>query len=177
MFVHFKRMLSLTRGERGLVMAYAGVAAVSAGITSLIMSSLVGQNIAISESVLFSYWGILAGAGAAALAMYMLRDWFGQPGLSGMVSAIFGSFVVAFVAASIAGTLIAPFSGTVMGPILLTAAFFSRPELAIVWVGVAILAHYLLVVWNNERSLSKRPAIWQLSRLTRLSLYRRQTGP
>lgn len=176
MFVHFKKMLSLTRGERGLVMAYAGVAAVAAGITSLVLSSLVGQNAIISESVLFIYWGITAGGVSAAVALYMLREWLGQPGISGLISAVFGSLFVAFVAASIAGTLIAPFSGTVMGPILLTVAFMSRPELAFVWVAVAVLAHYLLVVWNNERSLTKRPAILQLSRLTQLCLYRRQTS-
>ncbi|WP_296425184.1 hypothetical protein [Yoonia sp.] len=171
---------TLTRGERALVMAYAMVIAMSAGITILVMSALEGENAIPPEPTFYDNWAIIAGGCAAGLAFFLARSWMGRAGVAGVVRAAFGAVIIAFAAAVIAGTLIAPFMGTIFGPFLLAAAFLAKPWLAVAWVAVAMAGHFLLVVWSGEKtsgnSRMDQSAVSQLSRLSQMNLYRNTHG-
>lgn len=167
MWARLAKAMQLTRGERGLAMAYGTVTAVAAGITALIMSSLEGApHLALNAS-----WGGVVGGLSAGVALFLLRDQMGRAGAVGLLRAVFGCVMVAVLTALIAGTLIAPFFGAVMGPALLLAAFVSEPILAAAWFVTAMGVHFLLLIWTNERSETKNRALSQLSSLSQMNLY------
>lgn len=174
MWARISKTIHLSRGERGRAMAYAGLMAVSAGITLKIMSSLEGANAIPPEPTYYDNWAVIAGALSAGISLFLLRKWMGQPGVVGLLRASLGGLMIAFLAAFIAGTLIAPIQGSIMGPALLIVTFMSHAWLAVAWMTVALAAHFLLIVWANERAMIDHRAVSQLSRLSQLNLYGRR---
>lgn len=170
----FIRKASLSRGERAVIMAYAAMMAVAAGMTIMIMSSLAGNSALPPEPTLVDNWAVIAGGLAGGAALFLLRGWMGKAGFLGMLRAVAGSLMIAFVASFVAGTLIAPLAGTVMGPLLLLAVFLSQPLLVVTWCGVGIIAHLLLIVRRQDLMSRDDRAISQLSQLSQLNLYRRK---
>ena len=155
-------------------MAYAGVMAVAGGVTIMIISGLEGTTAIPPESALYDSWATVAGAFSGAISLFLMRKWMGRPGYIGFARALLGAVMVAFLAAFIAGSVIAPLDGTVMGPALLLTVFVRSPWLLIAWMTVGLAAHFLLVVWTNERSLSNQRAVMQLSRLSQFNFYGRR---
>ena len=174
MLARICRTFYLTRGERAVAMAYAGVMAVAGGITIMIMSGLDGANAISSEPTFHQSWATIAGAFSGGISLFLLRKWMGRRGYTGIARAVLGAMMVAFLSAFIAGSLIAPLDGTVMGPALLLTVFVRSPWLLIAWMTIGLSAHFLLMVWTNERSWSNQRAVMQLSRLSQLNFYGRR---
>ena len=178
MWARITKTIHLTRGEKALVLAYAAIAAMSAGVTLLVMSGVTGEHAIPPEPTWYDNWAVLSGAIGGGVSLYLARNWMGLGGALGHARAAIGMVVVAFLAAMVAGTLILPFYGTVVGPFLMITEMVARPWVAIAWAAVAAGAHYLMTIWSDERAwgygrgAEERGAVSQLSRLSQVNLYR-----
>ena len=178
MLARFTKSIYLTKGEKALVLAYAAVIAMTAGITMMIMSGLEGPSAIPDEPTLYVFWAIFSGALSGGVALYLARGWMGKLGAMGVARAFVGSVAVALIAAVIAGTLVFPLYGTFYAPVLMITAFITKPWLAFAWFAVTIGAHYMMIVLSEERAFgtgrsAKRSATERLSTLSRAQLYHR----
>lgn len=173
------RLTSMTKGEKARIYAFATVMAMSAGFTVLIMAGVEGSAGLVSNPSLYTYWVIGAGAVGGGVGLYLARGWMGQAHAMGWARAIVGSFAVALIASVVAGTLILPLYGTAYAPVMMATAVIAAPWLGVIWFGVLLGAHYLMITRTQEIALSKvsaekQVASYQLSSLTRANFYERK---
>lgn len=151
MFADLKRMLLLTEGERGLFLAYVGVAVFGAGLAHTVVNNLGGQDEILRRLSAYDFWMILSGALGADAGLYAARDRFGQAGLIGVRDAIIGGVTATLVATVVAGTLALPGFGTMFGPFAAGVAFWKSPLLLAFWCTMLLSAHLLFAKWRQER--------------------------
>lgn len=172
MLSRLKDRIYITKGERSLVIAYAAVMAMAAGLAMIVMGSIDPANAAAQM-----LWVVFCGAVSGAAALFIARGWLGGQGALGIARAIVGCLVIAFLASVIAGTLIRPLYGTFYAPVVVVNALIDNPWLGVTWVGVLFGAHYLFGRYVEEQSLGlgrePRRASAELSRLSQQNLYRR----
>ena len=175
MLSRFLRMLHLTKGERALATAYAGVSATSAGIMMFVMAGVKGGQLQSVYPAGYEIWIIMAGAISGAIALYLTRGWMGLSGGLGIARALFGGCATALIASLIGGTLIVPVYGTFFAPIMVVAAFGLKPWLAVAWFAVILAAHGLLMRRLSELReaalAADDSAIGQLSPMSQANLY------
>lgn len=171
--------MQITKGEKAYVLAFAAAIAVSAGLTSFIMSGLEGPAAMPAEASAYALWIVGAGGLSGFFALFAARGYMGGAGVLGFLRAIVGSAAAGVIAAAIAGTLIMPVYGTFYAPVVVASEFAAKPWLAIAWFVVMIAAHFLMKIqaeeraWGYTRDTSRRSVSSQLSSLTRAQLYRR----
>ena len=164
--------LHLSRGQKAIFFAYAAVMAVGSGIGLKIMAAMEGENAIPPEPTLVDNWIVIACGIAAGAALYLAQGWLGGRGVLGLARALVAMVLVTFVAALIAGTLVAPFYGTLAAPFVLLSEFISAPLLAAAWIGVLFCAHLLCVIRRDELDWDQtHSAVSQLSQLSQASLY------
>lgn len=172
------KSLTLSRGEKASILAYAAVVAISAGMTIFVMSGVEGDNLIWGDQSWFSAWVIVAGAVSGGIALALAHGWMGLDGAFGVLRAFVGSIAIAIMGSMIAGLLINPLLGVVYGPVLLVTEFIESPWLVAAWIIVSMGAHALQVVARRHeytpaaRRGSER-AVSHLSRLSQENLYRR----
>ncbi|SFR43225.1 hypothetical protein SAMN04488005_1878 [Yoonia tamlensis] len=174
----FGQVFNPSRSAKALATAYAAIGATSAGMTYLLTSH--GGNVDVLARSLFGTDAglVMVGGLSGIIALHISRRWLGLSGWVGGARAIFGGCVMALVAAMIAGTLIAPLSGTFFAPIMVIAAFGMKPWLAVAWGLVVLMVHVLLVRRANDMrrmtQLADIAAVSQLSALSQAQFYRKR---
>ena len=181
MFERLVKSIYLTKGEKAFALACAGVIAMTAGITMLIMSGVEGQSAIQAESSWYALWIVFAGALGGGVALFATRGWLGQSGALGLARAVVGSIALGFIAAIVAGTLILPLFGTFYAPFMLVTEFIDKPWLAVAWFVVLIGAHYMMNVLVEERAQGDglgvdSRATSQLSKISQANLYQRSSS-
>jgi len=108
MLPNLSKMLHLTRGQKSVIVAYAAVMAIAAGIAIMIMSAADGVYAVPAEPTWFDIWVIIAGGLASCAALYASRRWMGGRGAMGVARAVLAAIVVSLATAILAGALIVP---------------------------------------------------------------------
>lgn len=140
-----------TRGERSLVVAYAGIAFFGAIVAFSVVNQLENRGSFIRALSPYDWWIIFAGASGAYGGLYLGRVWLGHPGLHGWWRAIVAIPVISFMASLIGGTLALPGHGTMFGPLAMLTTLIANPLLACFWTSMIFAAHYGFVIWRAER--------------------------
>lgn len=151
MFAGLKQRFWLTEGERGVLLAYIGVAVFGAGLAHTVVNNLGGNHEILRTLTTYDIWMILSGALGADIALYVSRDKFGQPSGAGLGQALIGMFTVTFIAAVVAGTFALPGYGTMFGPFAAFVTFWASPLLLIFWGMMLLATHWLYARWRSER--------------------------
>ena len=159
--------------------AYLAIVIMSIAVTIFVMAGVEGQTAIPAEPSLYAIWTIAAGAIGGAASLYAARGWLGLSGGIGYARAVVGSLAAALIGAAIVGILIMPVYGGIYAPVLLISEFVAKPLLAVVWVGVYVGAHYLMLQRSNAldseyKASETRFASAELSSLTQAQLYRRK---
>ena len=170
MLPNLSKMLHLTRGQKSVIVAYAAVMAIAAGIAIMIMSAADGVYAVPAEPTWFDIWVIIAGGLASCAALYASRRWMGGRGAMGVARAVLAAIVVSLATAILAGALIVPGYGMLAAPLLVLTAFLAMPVLAIAWFSALFAAHYLFHKVEQEKEHTN-PAVSQLSALSQANLY------
>lgn len=151
MFFRALRRLSLSDGERSVLLAFIGVAIFGAGLSFTVVNRLGGSDTILRALGAYDYWIILAGALGAAVGLYIGSPRLGHPGLLGFRRALFGYVVVTFAATVVAGSLALPGYGTMFGPFAAILTFWETPLLLAFWATVLVACHLLFAIWRRER--------------------------
>ncbi len=151
MFVSNLKRFWLTDGERGVALAYVGLAVFGAGLAHSVVNNLGGQGTILRSLSGYDIWMILSGAVGADLALYFNRNRIGHAGASGLWTAAIGALLITLSATIIAGTLALPGYGTMFGPFAAFVTFWSSPVLLVFWCIMLIATHMLFSNWRKER--------------------------
>ncbi len=151
MFFRDKIRLTLSDGERSVMLAFIGVSLFGAGLSFTIVNRLGGEDSILRALGAYDYWVILAGALGAALGLFIGQDRLGHAGWPGARRALFGLPVISFAAAVSAGTLALPGYGTMFGPFAAVLCFWETPLLLLFWFIILVATHMLYAIWRRER--------------------------
>jgi hypothetical protein len=177
----FARILSsyrFTREEKALAFAYVAILAMCAGLAVFVVSSIASQQtgLVLNGTSWFLPWTLLSGAVGGCAGLYIARGWMGLVGLLGFARALVGSIVILFIGSAVAGTLMAPIYGTLVGPVLAVAGLISLPWLGLGWLVVVGAAQVAFVIAAKERAAGHargaERAMSQLSALSQAHFYR-----
>ncbi|MEY1555973.1 hypothetical protein AB3Y40_10105 [Yoonia sp. R2331] len=151
MLRRIKRWISLSDGERSIVLAYIGVALFGAGLSFTVVNNLGGEDTILRTLTPYDYWVILSGALGAAVGLYFGGKWFGRAGWAGLRHGAVGLCVTTFAASVAAGTFALPGYGTMFGPFAAVLTFLESPLLLVFWVSILTACHLLFATWRRER--------------------------
>lgn len=141
-----------TPGERQVAFAYLAVFLFGAVLSSLIVLRLGQGNFVFNGRWAYGMWICLSGGLGAGLALYLVRDRLGHPGMAGAVQAAMGMLAMCLAASLIGGTLALPLYGTMFGPFMLGVTFVASPLLALTWVLTLTAVHLVMLRWRTERN-------------------------
>jgi len=154
--------LKTTEGERGVLLAALVVAVFGAGLALCVIGRLGGSHTVMRSLSYYDFWIIFSGGLGSSIGLYLGRNWFGHPGLSGWRKAVAGIFVVTFAGAICSGSLALPLYGTMFGPFSVLMTFIGNPILGVFWVATLLSAHRLIINWRFERdSIFRMPIVRQ----------------
>ena len=143
---------SLTTGERRFVWALGGTCILGAILACVAVLRLHQAYPSSEHQLVYTSWTAVAGFVGAAGGFYSCyARWLGHPGPRGWISAVIGAVLVSGIGSVVAGSLILPIYGTMFGPLQLMTTMIAYPLLGVVWFGMLICAHGLLVPWRSER--------------------------
>lgn len=146
------RHLNPSEGERGLLVAFVGIAMFSIAIALTTKVQLDTGSILTSDFGRYDAWFVISGLCGGVAGFYLTLKWFGHPGRAGWIRALIGVLVFSFVSSIIAGTLVLPLYGTMFGPFTLLMVLISTPMLALLWTCAILIAHRLVWRWRVERN-------------------------
>lgn len=141
----------LSAGERALIQAYTALGTVGAAVGLVVAIRIGGGALLLRPLAAYDLWLIASSAVGAMIALHLLRDRFGGPGLAGAVRALPAALAASLLAAVIGGTLALPLYGTMFGPFALGVTLFGAPLLGLAWAAAFVLAHVMLAAWHLER--------------------------
>lgn len=142
--------LSLTQGERSLLLAYFGVAFFGAALGINVILTLGGAAAWIVPFGIYDYWVILSCALGGIAALYLGRKWFGHAGIHGVRRALLGMIWVSVVGALIGGSFALPLYGTMFGPFTMVVTLLNTPILALLWASALFSAHLMMKIRREE---------------------------
>lgn len=179
MYTRERNSKALANNRTARMSAYAAIVIMSVAVTIFVMTGVEGEFAVPAEPSIYAVWTIAAGAIGGAASLYAARGWLGLSGSLGYARAFVGSLAAALIGAVVVGILILPVFGGIYAPVLLITEFVANPSLAIVWVGVYLGAHYLMLQRSNSldieyKASETRFASSELSSLTQAQLYRRK---
>lgn len=87
------------------------------------------------------------GALSGAISGLTLSGWFGRPGRSGWALAVLAALLAPVIGGAVAGTLVSPGAGTLVGA-LLPFLTFTKPLSAAAWVFCLLGMHLGLRAWR-----------------------------
>lgn len=151
MFV-FCRRPEFTEGERHFYWALFGIGSLASVMACVITIRLSAHETSSLTYHIFTLWTVVAGfVGGICGFLSSYNRWLGFPGKTGWIRAVTGGVMISGIATVVSGTLILPYYGTMFAPLQFVVAMIEWPYLALIWSGIMICAHKLLVSWRRER--------------------------
>lgn len=151
MLAKLKRPLNMTEGERGIVLAYLGLAIFGAGLAFTVVNRLGGAQELLRPLGWVDLWMILAGALGADAGLFLGADKLGHAGWRGVKRALAGCLIISLSASVVAGTLALPGFGTMFGPFATAITFWQSPIVLVFWLMMLLACHLLFANWRRER--------------------------
>lgn len=131
----------------GLVCASGALFGAQLGVDSI---HCLAERGALVETHAWRVWAATTGAVATVAAICVFRTHLGRPGARGLLRSSLYQTYLAFFAALIAGTLIAPLTGTLCAPLVLFNAMVEQPSLSLRLAINMVVTYGLMTVWHQE---------------------------